>query len=137
MSFEEIFYLSITYIIPIGTIAFFVIRNNKKEKLANANKGPTRQEIFKQVHDLASVIVKGHDNHVQGKYHELVQTIRTSLIMHSQGQTDAEAVLFVLKAAMLKLDDKCLTITTEEQKRAQRVIDGFAKLCRENGFKTA
>lgn len=135
MSFTQAAYLSLMYIIPIGLIIFFMVRGRWREKYEEAHKGPSKKQISDQVNRLAMCLVKGHDEAAKEKYNELVQTIRTSLIMHSAGQTDAEAVLFVLKAAMLKLDGQSLTITTEEQKRAQRVIEGFTKLCRENGFR--
>ena len=137
MDLDRLLYNIIVY----GTLsAFFVwvyirrIRREKKEKIERENRPPEKSMLDK-IGDVSEALLTSKMNTLNDKYSTLIQTLRTSLVMHNEGKLSADSVLFVLKAEMLKLDNKCLTITTEEQRRAQRVIDGYIKLCHENGFK--
>ena len=133
------FFYSQMYIIPAGIVVSYIIQAILKKRRKTQGKEPVSpKSINAQVARLTNLCLQGYVSEDRKKVEEIVQSIRTALLMHdaAKGAVSAEHTLFMLRDALLKIDGKALSITNEEQALAEKIIQQHVALCNANGFKT-
>jgi hypothetical protein len=133
----------ISYAVAIAIVAIpilgvvFLYRKYRNLHPASPATSPERT-ILEQATNIAEQLAYDDRRMLTVKYDNIINTIRTALVMHEEGKgkVSAESILVILKIALLKLDGKALVLDTEEKIKAQKAVDAYSTVCNAYGFKT-
>jgi hypothetical protein len=96
------------------------------------------EDISQRVARLVAIQLAAYCPPERDDLENLLHTIRTAILMHevSKETVSAEHVLSMLKSSLAELGRKPVIFSTEEQKKAKKIMQEHVRLCNQNGFKT-